>query len=86
MTYVITQPCIGQKDASCYDVCPVDAIHPAPNEAGFDDHEQLYVDPAECIDCGACEAVCPHEAIFTKEEVPDEWTSFTALNAGFFTQ
>ncbi|HYT46384.1 MAG TPA: ferredoxin, partial [Methylomirabilota bacterium] len=28
MTYVITQPCIGVKDASCVDVCPVDCIHP----------------------------------------------------------
>jgi NAD-dependent dihydropyrimidine dehydrogenase PreA subunit len=26
---VITFPCIGVKDASCVDVCPVDCIHPA---------------------------------------------------------
>ena len=54
MTYVITQPCIGVKDASCVDVCPVDCIHPSQNEEGFDEAEQLYINPDECIDCGAC--------------------------------
>ena len=64
MTYVITQPCIGVKDASCVDVCPVDCIHPSQNEEGFDEAEQLYINPDECIDCGACEPACPVTAIF----------------------
>ncbi|MGH2498410.1 MAG: 4Fe-4S dicluster domain-containing protein [Ktedonobacteraceae bacterium] len=42
MTYVITQPCIGVKDGSCVDVCPVDCIHPAAGEADYDQYEQLY--------------------------------------------
>src|SRR6266496_1844003 len=54
MTYVITQPCIGVKDASCVDVCPVDCIHPTQSEAGFEEAEMLYINPDECIDCGAC--------------------------------
>ena len=40
----------------------------------------LYIHPDECIDCGACEPVCPVDAIFMDEEVPEKWTSFTALN------
>jgi NAD-dependent dihydropyrimidine dehydrogenase PreA subunit len=61
MTYVITQPCIGVKDASCVDVCPVDCIH------ATEDDEQFFIDPDECIDCGACEPVCPVNAIFEEE-------------------
>ena len=54
MTFVITEPCIGTKDTACVDVCPVDCIHPTKDEAEFESHEILYIDPAECIDCGAC--------------------------------
>src|SRR6187402_3958755 len=54
MTYVITEPCITVKDAACVDVCPVDCIHPRKDEPGFEGADQLYIDPDECIDCGAC--------------------------------
>jgi len=84
MTYVITQPCIGVKDASCVDVCPVDCIHPSQNEEGFEEAEQLYINPDECIDCGACEPACPVTAIFEESAVPDEWKSFIKVNADFF--
>jgi len=57
MTYVITQPCIGVKDRSCIDVCPMDCIH------GRDEDEMLYIEPEDCIDCGACVPACPVEAI-----------------------
>src|SRR6516162_7115116 len=57
MTYVIAEPCIGTKDLSCVEVCPVDCIHPTQDEPGFDDEAQLYIDPEECIDCDACVAV-----------------------------
>ena len=56
MTYVITEPCIGTKDASCVDVCPVDCIHSA------EDDPQYYINPETCIDCAACETVCPVNA------------------------
>ncbi len=58
MAYVIAEPCIGVKDASCVDACPVDCIHPKKNTTyndgrpGFDGVPQLYIDPVECIDCG----------------------------------
>ena len=54
MAYVINEPCIGTKDTSCVEVCPVDCIHPRPDEPGFDEADQLYIDPEECIDCDAC--------------------------------
>src|SRR5579885_2186768 len=59
MAYVIAEPCIGTKDTACVDVCPVDCIHPRKDEPGFDNEKQLYINPAECIDCGACVPVCP---------------------------
>ena len=51
MTYIITEPCVGTKDVSCADVCPVDCIHPAPGEEHHEESTILYIDPAECIDC-----------------------------------
>jgi NAD-dependent dihydropyrimidine dehydrogenase PreA subunit len=78
VTYVITEPCIGVKDASCVDVCPVDCIHSS------DEDQQYYIDPEVCIDCAACETVCPVSAIFYEEDVPDEWKGFTEINKEYF--
>ncbi len=64
MAYVIAEPCIGTKDTACVDVCPVDCIHPRKDEAGHEAVTQLYINPVECIDCGACVPVCPVTAIF----------------------
>lgn len=84
MAYVISEPCIGVKDASCVEVCPVDCIHPMPGEPGFDESDQLYIDPSECIDCDACVATCPVEAISPDSLVPAEWTHFIEKNADYF--
>ncbi|MBI2765509.1 MAG: 4Fe-4S binding protein [Chloroflexi bacterium] len=78
MPYIITEPCIGTKDASCVDVCPVDCIHTT------DDAPQYYIDPDQCIDCAACELACPVTAIFHESDVPAQWESFIKVNAGFF--
>ena len=78
MPYVIAEPCVGVKDKSCVAVCPVDCIH------GTDDDDQLYIDPAECIDCGLCEPECPVDAIFMEDEVPEQWKSFIEKNAEYF--
>ena len=64
MPFVITDPCIGTKDTSCVDVCPVDCIHPRKDEPGFDAATMLYIHPEECIDCGACVPACPVTAIY----------------------
>ena len=80
MTYVIAEPCLDVKDKSCVEVCPVDCIHPTDGEG----EPILYIDPDECIDCGACEPECPVEAIFAEEDLPDEWMQFTEINAKYF--
>ena len=87
MTFVITEACIDVKDTACVDVCPVDCIHPT-SEFGelFDNEPQLYIDPEECIDCGACEPECPVEAIFEESEVPEEWSKYTKINYEWFGQ
>lgn len=84
MAYVITEPCIGVKDASCVAVCPVECIHPTKDEKEFATEEMLYIDPETCIDCGACEPECPVEAIFEEEYVPESMKSFIVRNAEWF--
>lgn len=78
MPYVITEPCIDVKDKACVEVCPVDCIH------GADDSPQLYINPAECIDCGACEPECPVEAIYEESSVPEESKQFIQINAEYY--
>ena len=72
MTYVIVEPCIGEKNASCVDVCPVSCIYEA--------EDMYYINPDECIECGACEPECPVNAIFHDSAVPEEWQSYTQKN------
>lgn len=62
MPYVITEACVDLMDRSCMSECPVDCI--------YEGERQLYINPSECIDCGACEPVCPHEAIFHEADLP----------------
>jgi NAD-dependent dihydropyrimidine dehydrogenase PreA subunit len=83
MAFVITEPCIGVKDGSCIEVCPVDCIHPTPADPAFEEVEQLYIDPEVCIDCKVCAAVCPVDAIFEEDEVPERWGNFTERNASY---
>ena len=70
MTYVIAEPCIGTKDNSCVEVCPVDCIHPTPDEPDYEKVEMLYIDPDECIDCDACVEACPVDACFAEDQLP----------------
>ncbi|MQA79922.1 MAG: ferredoxin [Streptosporangiales bacterium] len=76
MMYVVAQPCVDLLDRACIDECPVDCIY----EGG----RMLYIQPDECIDCGACEPVCPVEAIYYEDDVPDQWSTYTRINAEFF--
>ena len=77
MAYVITQPCIDCKDKSCVEQCPTDCI--------YEGERMLYIHPDECVDCGACE-VCPVDAVFSEDAVPEQWTRFIAANVDFFTE
>jgi ferredoxin len=84
MAYVIADPCIGTKDNSCVEVCPVDCIHPTEDESGYEEEPMLYIDPVECIDCDACVLACPVNAIFSADQVPTEWSSFIERNANYY--
>jgi NAD-dependent dihydropyrimidine dehydrogenase PreA subunit len=79
MTYTIAQPCVDTMDQACVSVCPVDCIH---FEEGVD--RTLFIDPDECIDCGACEPECPVAAIFPEDSVPADQVGYTAVNALWF--
>ena len=74
MTYIIAEPCVDVRDASCVDVCPVDCIYTTDNDNMF------YINPDECIDCAACEPVCPVVAIFPEETVPEQWDKYPQMN------
>jgi NAD-dependent dihydropyrimidine dehydrogenase PreA subunit len=78
VTYVIAQPCVDVMDRACVDECPVDCIY----EGG----RSLYIQPDECVDCGACEPVCPVEAIYYEDDLPDRWAPYLADNAAFFSE
>jgi NAD-dependent dihydropyrimidine dehydrogenase PreA subunit len=84
MAYVIAEPCIGTKDTACVDACPVDCIHPKKDEPAYAEEELLYIDPVECIDCGACVPVCPVSAIFALDDLPEKWKAFTERNAAYY--
>jgi NAD-dependent dihydropyrimidine dehydrogenase PreA subunit len=78
MTYVIGETCIDVLDRTCIEECPVDCI--------YEGERMLYIHPDECVDCGACEPVCPVEAIYYEDDLPDEWKAYTADNARFFSE
>jgi NAD-dependent dihydropyrimidine dehydrogenase PreA subunit len=84
MSFVITEPCIGSKDASCVNICPVDCIHPTPDEFEYASAEHLYINANECISCGACEPACPVTAIFEESAVPEKWKRYIKKNMDFF--
>ena len=76
MTYVIALPCVDVKDRACVDECPVDCI--------YEGVRSLYIQPDECVDCGACEPVCPTTAIFYEDDLPQQWAGYLQDNAEFF--
>lgn len=90
MAYVVTKPCLGTKDRSCVEVCPVDCfynikkkkyneLYSMPLAAG-DEEGMLMIHPDECINCGACETECPVEAIYEDSGVPEEYKDFVKIN------
>ena len=73
MPYVVTEPCRGCKYTDCVVVCPCECF--------YEGDDMLFIDPESCIDCGACVAECPANAIYREDEVPAPWHSYIALNA-----
>ncbi|WP_063047518.1 ferredoxin [Nocardia pseudovaccinii] len=78
MTFVIGAACVDVMDRACVEECPVDCIYTGERMA--------YIQPTECVDCGACEPVCPVEAIYLDADVPVEQRPFIAENARFFDE
>ena len=76
MTYVIAQACVDVKDKACIEECPVDCI--------YEGDRMLYIHPDECVDCGACEPVCPVNAIFYEDDLPGDQKDYTAATIEFF--
>src|SRR4029077_15713968 len=76
MAYVIAEPCVDVHDRACVDECPVDCI--------YDGTRKSYIQPDECVDCGACEPVCPVPAIFLDEDLPEEWRVYATIERAFF--
>ncbi len=84
MPHVITQSCCS--DGSCVYACPVNCIHPSPDEPGFATAEMLYIDPVACVDCGACVSACPVGAIAPESRLDSTQLPFIALNAAFYPE
>ncbi|MEZ4407582.1 MAG: 4Fe-4S binding protein [Polyangiales bacterium] len=92
MAYVIAEPCHARCSLECVSVCPVDCIHGpmTHREVEAIPIEQrpaslrMYIDPDECIDCGACESECPVSAIVEDDALPPEWEHHRERNADFF--
>ncbi|MFL9683021.1 MULTISPECIES: FAD-dependent oxidoreductase [Streptomyces] len=82
MTYAITQTCCS--DATCVAVCPVNCIHPTPEEPDFGTTEMLYIDPKSCIDCGACADACPVDAIFPVDRLTGPLKRYEEINAAHY--
>jgi ferredoxin len=82
MAYVITDQCI--KDELCVEVCPTDCIHPKKDEEKFETATQLYVDPAGCIDCGACVPACTSDSVFAAEDLPEDKKEYLEKNAAYY--
>jgi NAD-dependent dihydropyrimidine dehydrogenase PreA subunit len=76
MAYVITEPCIDVMDKSCIEECPVDCIKPGK--------KQMLINPYDCIDCGACQPVCPVSAIYYENDVPENYKNFIQINKNPF--
>ncbi|PRX49930.1 ferredoxin--NADP+ reductase [Prauserella shujinwangii] len=82
MPYAITQTCC--TDASCVAVCPVNCIHPTPDEPEFATTDMLYIDPRTCIDCGACADACPVDAVFPADRLTGPDAVYVELNRRHF--
>jgi NAD-dependent dihydropyrimidine dehydrogenase PreA subunit len=76
MTYVIGRACVDVMDKSCVRECPVDCIY----EGG----RALYINPDECVDCGACKSACRVGAIYYEIDLPEDERQHLSDNAAFF--
>jgi NAD-dependent dihydropyrimidine dehydrogenase PreA subunit len=76
--FFIGADCLDVQDRSCVEECPVDCI--------YEGSRKMYINPRECIDCGACEAVCPVSAIGSDLRMDDTQRTWRDDNAAFFNE
>jgi ferredoxin len=73
MAHVVSSKCTGCKFTDCVEVCPVACF--------YELDDQVVIHPDDCIDCTACVAECPVEAIYSESDLPAEFQSDLELNA-----
>src|ERR1700733_9874674 len=78
MTYVIGSACVDVMDKSCVQECPVDCI--------YEGARSMYINPDECVDCGACKSICRMDAIYYETDLPTDQHQHLADNAAFFSE
>jgi NAD-dependent dihydropyrimidine dehydrogenase PreA subunit len=78
MTYVISSACVDVKHKACVQECPVDCI--------YEGDRTMYINPDECVECGACQILCEVDAIYFEADLPADEKQFLADNAAFFSQ
>jgi NAD-dependent dihydropyrimidine dehydrogenase PreA subunit len=84
MAHVIVDTC--KKDNLCLDACPSEAIKPLKDDPAYEAATQLYINPEECMDCGACVAECPTNSIYPVDELPADKAGFAEKNAAFYAK
>ncbi len=77
ITYVIGSVCVDIVDKSCVQECPADCI--------YEGARAMYINPNECVDCGACSLACRVDAIYYEADLPEEQSEYLQDNAAFFT-
>lgn len=82
MAFVITDTCT--KDENCIEACPIGCIHPAKDEAKFAEAPQLFINPDECTDCGACVPACDYNSIYAVDDLPENLKPFAEKNAAYY--
>jgi ferredoxin len=75
MAYIVIENCQDCMFTDCVEVCPVDCFYEAR-----DTDRMLYINPNECIDCGACVPECPVQAIFAEDDVPEGQKQWIEIN------
>lgn len=78
MTYVIGTACVDVMHKSCVAECPVDCI--------YEGARTMYINPGECVDCGACRIACEADAIYYETDLPEDQLAHLADNAAFFDE
>jgi len=62
-------------------MCGTDYVEVCPAACFYELDNQVVIQAEDCIDCTACVAECPVEAIHAEADVPTEYQSNARFNA-----